>query len=268
MARSAFIIPEYDLAIFWSPKAACSSIAAALTISLYGPEQIQRLKERSIGPLQFLKEEGYQTTGYDALRKSARHGYKTAVIMRDPYDRLISAFVNKFVANNHRTMLRFRDMGPFAIGFLRDHSQVLGMGDKLDLRRKWTGVSFRQFTNTVCSVIDDTPDRGRRLNRHWNTQVPQEFKDQKFEFDETYDLKDIHTFFDQLKSYSQHDLNFLPRNPSPYSKTQSPCDLCDMSSVEILKQSGFSKECFDSKVLRDHVSKSFKTDYFYLGKAA
>ena len=46
MTRQAYLLPKHGLVVFWTPKAACTSIVHALCDEVIGLETISRLPER------------------------------------------------------------------------------------------------------------------------------------------------------------------------------------------------------------------------------
>ena len=118
MTRFSFILPKHELVIFWSPKAACSSLTDAVAKSLFGPDIFHELRDKNQSVRQMLKHHGFMQTGPDGYRAVRRRGYHSMALLRDPYDRLISAYINKFVCARGTSMRRFRDLGPVAYNFV------------------------------------------------------------------------------------------------------------------------------------------------------
>ncbi|MEM9009166.1 MAG: hypothetical protein AAGE59_37380, partial [Cyanobacteria bacterium P01_F01_bin.86] len=98
-------------------------------------------------------------------------------------------------------------------------------------------------------MIDATPDKGRALNQHWNTQIPEAFRSADFDFDNVYILKTINRFFKTLENRTGVALDIPKRNVSPY-KAEIRQNFCALSSLEILEKPGFSKRCFNDPDLR------------------
>ena len=267
MTRHSYVLPEQKLVVFWTPKAACSSVAEAVARSVLSAKELKNLTPDSGGPRVLLNQLGYMKSGPEGRQIAEKRGYQSWAVIRDPYDRLISAYINKFVTYNNRPIYTYRDMEPFAFQFVRDNAKALGLRRKPSLRNKWMGMSFRCFVTTVCDVIDKTPDRGRALNQHWNTQIPEAFRKAEFDFDNVYILKTINRFFKTLEAETGVALQIPKRNVSPY-KIEIRQNYCDLSSLEILEKDGFSKRCFNDPDLRARVKRSFKTDYHYIQKAA
>ena len=266
MTRHAYVLPEQKLVVFWTPKAACSSVADAVARCLFSEHELSALNGDRGGPRVLLNERGFMKPGPVGRRFAERKGFKSMAVIREPYDRLISAYINKFVIYNHQPILSYANMEPFAFQFIRDNAKKLGLSRRPSVRNLWGGLSFRQFCSTVCDIIDETPEKSRVLNQHWNTQVPDSFMASNFDYDEVYILKNINQFFQKLGNHSKVKLGITKRNVSPYVPSARE-NFCDLSSLEILKKEGFSKRSFNDAGLRQRVRESFSVDYHYVAKA-
>ncbi|MEM7243308.1 MAG: sulfotransferase family 2 domain-containing protein [Pseudomonadota bacterium] len=267
MTRHAFVLLEQDLVVFWAPKAACSTLAEVIAFSVLPNEVLDAWDFDKGGPRLLLEKEGFLYDGMSARRLIAQHGYRSVAILRDPYDRLISAFVNKFVVKNDRPILRYADMEPFAFRFVQDNFRALRLWRKPELGSTWKGITFRQFVSTVCDIIDASDESQRHLNQHWNTQIPDGVRDEGFVFDHVYDLQSIDLFFDLLREKTGVDVEIPRRNASSYS-ADATGNFCDVNALKIVKKEAFSKACFIDTALQERVKQSFENDYFILKKAA
>jgi len=267
MTRHAFILPEQEMTVFWAPKAACSTVAEAVAYSVLDPATIDAWDFDTGGPRALMEAQGMMTSGADAFKISKQLSYETHAILRDPYDRLISAFVNKFIRKNEKLIRHFSDMEPFAFRFLHNNAMRLGITPRPEYGGEWKGVSFRRFVNVICDIIDESEENNRLLNQHWNTQVPEPFLKSGFEFDHVYDLSTVDKFFDLLFRKSGKRIEIPKRNASHYDPDETG-NLCDVGCLEIGEIARFSKSCFEDAELRARVSQSFSIDYTYLQKAA
>ena len=265
MTRHAFILPHQEMAVFWAPKAACSTLAEVIALSVLDKDVIESWDFDTGGPRALLEAQGMLTTGLEAQKIATHLKYQTHAILRDPYDRLISAFVNKFIRKNDTAITRFADMEAFAFRFLQHNAAKLGLPHAPSHDDNWTGMTFRRFLNAICDVIDESCEQNRLLNQHWNTQIPEVFRAQNLNFDAVYDLKTLPNFFETLFARTGNRVKIPARNASSYDRGDA-VDLCDVNTLEIVKMTGVSKACFEDAALRKRVQKSFAIDYHYLNE--
>ena len=267
MTRHAFVLPQQKLVVFWAPKAACSTLAEVIAFSVLSKDVLEAWNFDLGGPRLLLEKQGFLYDGKSARALASAHNYRTVAIIRDPYDRLISAFLNKFVVKNDRPIRAYSDMEPFAFRFIQDNYLALELEQPPDQNSHWRGLTFRQFVSVICDVIDASDEDQRHLNQHWNTQIPDGLEIDGYSFNQVYTLMTIDSFFREFQILTGVRIDIPNRNSSSYQDDASK-NLCDINALRILDQGGYSKSCFEDVQLRNRVRTSFQTDYHYIAQAA
>lgn len=261
MTRQAYVLHDHKLVIFWTQKAACTSLSALIARDIVGAsvEDIKSFGGR--GPRRYLNKMGFHCNGRKAATISKRTGYHSIALIREPYDRLISAFTNKFLFYKRRALDGLDRLEPFSQRFYLELKKIEDPSDV----QNYDGLSFAEFVNEICQKIDDRGDKEPRLDKHFNTQIPFAFVNNGFQYDYFYTLKETNTFISKLSELTGKSLNSVTHNSTNYSNVSSEI-LCNQSSLEIIsKHTSVSKKQFESPELREKVKKSFSPDYFYLG---
>ena len=186
-----------DLKLMYLPlaKNACSSlkqvVAALGGVVLEPDEDIHVKLDTNATGLQFadLPESNIRKalSGPDWMR---------FVVLRDPFDRLVSAYVEKFVLN--RTELRIGEtVGPaYRAVFARDELTPA------DFER---GISFREF---VTFILHEDP---KALDAHWQ---PQSEQLGHVAFTHVYDVKGLDCLVDDLRKHVGQEIPLPMMNVS------------------------------------------------------
>ncbi|MDG1117655.1 MAG: sulfotransferase family 2 domain-containing protein [Flavimaricola sp.] len=151
--RRGYIDHDKESVYFWAQKCACTTLFSTLVLT-YGN-----------GP-----NATYQKASQphdECLRVIQQRGYRSAAITRNPYDRMISCYLNKFVS---KSGVPFEDMNKFD-GFARKHYQVAAK--KNGLSRTINEMTFEIFLTTIARLMKYRTDSNlNTLNGHCDTQVP------------------------------------------------------------------------------------------------
>ncbi len=167
MSRQAFVLHDQRTIIFWSRKAGNTSLAEWIyDVATKGKEVRAHSSARRTLQRDFII--GF-TAAYDLIQKER---YTHFVLARNPYDRIVSAYVNKFVWDGGRPRSALDQMESFArdaameiVGFLQSETPWL-------VSKSYNGVSFQDFVAFLVHQVHDRRGREPLLNNHWNTQVP------------------------------------------------------------------------------------------------
>ena len=256
MTRQAYALPEHELVIFWTPKAACTSIVFELCFTVFGLPK-GSLSNQPGGMRGWLAERSYHRSAEEARHLCATEGYTSIAMLREPYDRLISAYLNKFVRNANKDLQTLGDLEPFAREFYETTASSDGA---------YTGLSFRQFVQQVCGTISNRGMGEPALNHHWNTQVPFAFATDGFEYDHLYKLSSADQFFTQLGELTGSTIENNKTNTTAYSDQISE-SLVDVPSAQLANHDAFAKESFRDDQLAELVAKAFAVDLDYHRRA-
>ncbi|SMX45892.1 sulfotransferase family 2 domain-containing protein [Actibacterium lipolyticum] len=264
MTRQSYVLPEKNLVVFWTPKAACTTISTAICAKLLNLPQ-EEFSSETGGMRGWLRRSDYWKSGADALKLTKEHGYHTIGLIREPYDRLISAYLNKFVRNKSRDLDTLETLEPFARVFYQNVI-LPRKGHTAESQVPYEGLTFTEFVNAVCERIEARGANEPRLDHHWNTQIPFSFKDAGFKFDELYTLKSADAFFERFGELTDSDIKNNKLNATHYQEASNE-NLCDVGSLELIKLPSYSKKQFRSPELESMVKKAFEIDYSYLADA-
>ena len=261
MTRQAYSLDAQKVMVFWSPKVACTSIANAIGQSVFGMDPAA-LQGSGRGMRGWLNENGVQLTSDAAVARCRDGGYVSIALLRDPYDRLVSAYLNKF-AKYHATVIDDPSkMESFARSFYL--TEILpaqrAAGLALD---PYPGLSFRAFVTAVCARIETRGKAEPALDHHWNTQVPFSFIRLHFTYDHVFTLDQADAFFAQLGTLTGRAIENQRVNTSRRHGVYDD-DLVDASSLEVGATGVVSKLQFRNKSLAKRVRQAFKVDYNHL----
>jgi hypothetical protein len=261
MTRQAYRLDAQKVMVFWSPKVACTSIANAIGQSVFGVDPAT-LKGSGRGMRGWLGDNGVQMPGEAAARLCMDSGYTSIALLRDPYDRLISAFLNKF-AKYHATVIDDpAKMESFARSFYE--TEILPAQQAAGLRTDpYPGLTFRDFVNAVCARIETRGKAEPELDHHWNTQVPFGFRKLGFRYDQVFTMDRTEAFFARLSELTGIRIESQRVNTSR-RHGQYDDDLVDASSLEVGATGLVSKDQFRNKLLAKRVRLAFAVDYNHI----
>lgn len=184
MTRQAYVDDDRKLLIFWSPKCGCSAIVEWWYAGPVGKaadeEEVPRAKARH-----WLHSQGYERR----LKQLARldlPAFHKIVIARHPFDRAVSAYIDKFVGRHGRWKDEYQKLEGFAAEFWR---QIRGV-DLTDHQDSYDGLTFLEFLEAINERVLSRGDSEPKLNSHWNTQVPFAF-DMAPPYDDVYDIQEL-----------------------------------------------------------------------------
>lgn len=264
MTRQAYILEDHALVVFWTPKAACTTVAHEIASSILGKRK-QDKPSTGQGDRAWLKENGFWRSGMAAKAACETRGFRSIGLIRDPYDRLISAYLNKFVRRPRGDIRSVTDLEPFARSFYLNAflpSVPASVGGDGAFR----GLSFREFVLTVCRKIEERGLEEPMLDHHWNTQIPFSFLEQAFKYDELFGLPSADAFFERLGELTGSAMKNSKHNRTKYVE-QNDRPLQDMLSIHLIGMQNIDSNSFGDAGLRDTVRRAFDVDYHYLNTA-
>ena len=261
MTRQAYRLEAHKVMVFWSPKVACTSIANAIGQSVFGVDP-ESLKGSGRGMRGWLGDNGIQMAGETAAQLCQDGGYVSIALLRDPYDRLVSAYLNKF-AKYHATVIDDpAKMESFARSFYQ--TDILPLHQAADrATAPYPGLTFRDFVTAVCARIETRGKAEPELDHHWNTQVPFSFRRLHFTYDHVYPLNRTDGFFAKLSDLTGLSIDNQRVNTSRRHGVYDD-DLVDASSLEVGATGVVAKEQFRNKLLAKRVRLAFAVDYNHL----
>lgn len=262
MTRQAYILPNHNLTVFWTPKAACTTIVHKICLEILKVNRDELVNETG-GMRGWLIGNGYWYEGNQAAKITIERNYTSIALIREPYDRLVSSFTNKFIKNASGPITSFQELEIFAQEFYCEIK-----GHKLNESKfPYTGLTFREFATAVTTKIESRRGKEPNLDSHWNTQIPFSFIDNDFNYNHIYNLESSSAFFSKLSELVNQPLTNEKLNATKYSEPTNEL-LVDVRSIDIAKENNIAKPQFQDSELRDCIFKAFDVDITYLNKVS
>lgn len=225
MSNSPFYISETHKEVFiYSPKCACTILQIHFIKHRW--EQVCNMDVRK-----FAAQNGYIKHDYRSIPSE----YKIFWGVRNPYDRIISSYINKFIYYNGK-LLNETTLEPFADNLLKQinvtHSEL----------------TFNKFLDGINMLMQN----GRRIDPHFNQQVNVNALSQIRDHPQltVFDIDDIPSVFP--------DFNSGRTNVTPYNENGTYIDVADYTPDQFTKDL-YRKENFKSAITK--IKQIYKVDY-------
>ena len=155
--------------------------------------------------------EGRLLVRRDGRQLILERGYESFALIRDPYERLVSAFLDKFVCRIRVGPVTGPDqMAPFVTKAYRKIRRI-----KKGVDFTYEGLTFREFIHLCIEAIVKRNFGEPKLNNHWNTQVPFNFVADEFKYDHLYSLNESEQFFAILSDRFKTKITSRRQNAQP-----------------------------------------------------
>lgn len=173
--------------------------------------------------------------------------YFSFVVVREPYKRIVSAYVEKFVL--HRLDERqWPHIAPVIAAI--QHVEF----ENIDFKK---GVTFQQFVDYLLTTDDD------ELDTHW---CPQIMYTDKVEFTSIFKISSISKLADFISSIVGRPVEITRENQSSTASSQSVSSLCEQYPSE-LECLDLNFESFFDIDIESNLKKRFNEDYILYAKA-
>ncbi len=256
MTRRAFVIREKKVVCFWSPKAGNSSLGHWLVRGLWADEH-----DRSGLPFrEFLRGTGRVVDFGRAADLVSRERFDSFALVRDPYQRATSAYMNKFLYNGSAPLDRFDRLEGFSRRFIVDCADG-------EAGEAYRGISFVQFLQAVISRVRAPGASGEpELNIHWNTQTPFHFRDIGFRYGRIIHLETVEADIVPLADRLGIGTPFPHMRHRRNAAGPNRVDLSEAPSLEILRRGLVpSDEDLLSAGARQLIGEAYAVDFTTLG---
>lgn len=150
-----YVIPEISIVVGWTEKCACTSVCDWLVNGIIRPNSPLEKKHR-----EFLHQNNYLHPPKEALANIYEKGFTPVLFTRDPYSRIESAFLNKFVFRKGKPLKNEAMLEPFALKVANEVSRRNGY------EGEYKGISIIEL---LTYVKDNLNDR-KPVNGHWAPQ--------------------------------------------------------------------------------------------------
>lgn len=251
MTRSAYVDHNRRLLLYWSAKSACSAIMQWFSIGILGQHRCQTGDRRK-----WLRDNGYQI-GHEEALDQAHAGYRSVAFVRDPFDRIVSAYLDKFVVHRGAPIVEFCHLYPFAKSFYCKVKRV----SPSEAEQDYEGLSFVEFLTYVHHRITHA-NGDCALNEHFNTQRPLLYDSVNFQYDEVHDVRNLD---ESMKTFNREfGVTFLPGrvNSNSYGSQPGQGFIGETASIDLARK---LPEISRSRFANDHtvslVSEAFSIDY-------
>lgn len=191
MGWRGYIDDTRKTVFFWSQKAGCTTLFAILA---------DNIDPRPTAAMYFHRQSAAYPRCLTAIRE---HGYRSAIVVRDPMPRAISAYLNKFCVYHDKPLTCRADLEVFAQALLDAHNARHG----LDLQSNT--ITFRQFLDSIAEMARNRVSPRKPINGHWETQMPPFLVAEGFVHDHVVRLENFDTEFAALADLT--GLRFVPR---------------------------------------------------------
>lgn len=219
-----WINDEKKIILIWSPKCACTSIHDGF---------IRNVSEITVNkdPRKLAEEYKYVKGDYSKIDDKHKN-YFIYWGIRNPYDRIVSCYINKFILYKNKRL---------------NENNLEGFSRNL---LKHIGIDYNNLTfNKLLYGIQDLMSKNAQINHHFNTQVNiknyNKIKNYPNLF--LFDIKNIPEIFGNKKL-----------NMTKYSNNIVSTDLCNMKAKDI-KINMLSKKNFINS--NELIKRIYEQDY-------
>jgi hypothetical protein len=264
MARDAFVFPEKEAVVFWSRKAGNTSLTNWIADVVLQNEGGERMRQRA------MKQRGdLRIRFHEALDLVQKKKYESYILARDPYGRIVSSFVEKFIRYRDEPMDSLAAVKNFSARTFLQIMEMKGLsGSRHDYAENYPGISFVDFLEFIRARVrapgeDGEPD----LNGHFNTQVPL-FFDGRLRYDHVLQLEKMPEAIAPLAARLGTDVPFphLRSNPAGKGTPDAPADHSQITSMELIRADTVPSA---ATLLNDHtrglIREAFEIDFRLLG---
>ena len=243
MTRRGFIDHDKKAVYFWSPKSESTSLFKTL--------------QRTYGPTDDVGRRGGSSHWASCLEVIEKQGYRSAAFVRNPYDRMISCYINEFVYQN-KPLVLVQDLRAPA----HKHYQVAAGKNPIDL--VWNEMSFDTFLNTIVRQMRAREDAdASTIDGHWDTQIPPAMTG--FEYDTTVRVENFAEDFAAFCREFELDDIGAAQNATPY-EVNADGYLGDQPASQLMRRS-VAQLNFRSRETDRRIAKWYADDFATLGYA-
>jgi hypothetical protein len=264
MARDAFVFPDKELVVFWSRKAGNTSLTNWIADVVLQNEGGQRMRQRA------MKQRGDLRIRFrEALDLVENKKYESYVLARDPYRRIVSSYVEKFIRYRDEPMDSLAAVKNFSARTFLQIMEMKGLsGSRHDYADNYPGISFVDFLEFIRARVNTPGEDGEPdLNGHFNTQVPL-FFDGRFRYGHVMQLEKMPDAVAPLAARLGTNVPFphLRSNPAGKSAPDAPADHSRITSMELITAGTVPSA---ATLLNDHtrslIREAFDIDFRLLG---
>lgn len=247
--QMSFYDPASGLMVFWSRKSACTAVAEWFARSVVGIAQGS--------PRDRLAERGFLHTASASL-KIVPEVTRSIGFVRDPVQRVLSGYLNKFVLYRGKPIFAFDQLEPLS---RRAYLQATGMTEQ-EAGRDYDGLSLMQILDYMEHFCNGPNEDG--MDPHFSPQYALPFRRRAILPDEVHDVASLNEALGDINA--RLGFSGLPgrSNASPWGGL-SRGDLTTVSSVELARMGEIAKTDLDTPAVRAAVARAHAVDYEAFG---
>jgi hypothetical protein len=152
---------EQKVVIGYSPKCGSTGLAHWIVGGLLERQDIAQNKRIGAARL-FLQKNNFVCMQAEASNLVCKENYRFIIFVRDPYSRIASVYIDKFVFRRGSPLAWGKNFEGFAESFV--HKAYAFMGRDIS---EYSGLSFDEF----LAYISHCRKTGVKLDNHWAPQV-------------------------------------------------------------------------------------------------
>lgn len=177
MGWRGYVDTERKTVFFWSQKAGCTTLFALLA---------DNITPRPAAKSYFHRNSRFYPACLPAIR---REGYRSVILVRNPVQRIISAYFNKFCLYRNKPLRCRDDLESFS----RDlHDRYCDLNGITGAARQDNSMNFEDFLATVADLHASRGSLRTPVNGHWDTQCPPQLaRSRWFSYDHVLHLESL-----------------------------------------------------------------------------
>lgn len=246
MGWRGYIDDTRKTVFFWSQKAACTTLFAILADNMTPRPARKGVFHRD-------------SFAYPRCLITIRdHGYRSAIVVRDPVARVISAYLNKFCLYDGKPLRHRSDLEVFAQALLDEHRAFHGLTSEANT------ITFRQFLDSIGRMSANRPSPRKPINGHWETQMPPFLVAEGFRHDHVIRVENFEADMKALADLV--GLSFVPRVMNRTDR--APRDACgflgDTPACDLAGQALDNRSFLDDGI-RAQIARLYAVDFDTFG---
>ena len=216
------------------------------------------VKPTSTSPRSWLEHHGYLADFSVGFRLVKKMGFMAVGVVRNPADRILSAYLNKFVTYRDRYLDEENKLESFAYGLYKKWCRHTGTAPL-----PYKGISFLEFLSFIEALGNKDPHY-LELNPHFAPQYPSHLGPKPGFYDRLIKVDDPDSLAAELGNLFNRDYRIGISNKTEYAILDEAEDLSQVKPVDIsAKKAAISKEAFLRPATLQLIKTIYRNDYLH-----